>query len=158
MARLARPIRSETRFDDNFVTGSAPVADPRRVATLTGAVKIALGDAATGIMGRPQGWIDSVLSSTRTAGELAWQLPIFPEYRDKLKSNIADLMNTGGRYGGAVNAAAFLQEFAGDKPWAHLDVAGTAWTERDTAWQLKGATGSMVRTLIALAEQVGKEA
>ena len=123
------------------------------IATLTGAIKVALGDAASGVMGSPQDWVEQVLAASERAGERLWQLPLFPEYRDKLKSNIADLMNTGGRYGGAVNAGAFLQQFVGKTPWAHLDVAGTAWTEKDCAWQSKGATGSMVRTLIELAEK-----
>ena len=122
------------------------------VATLTGAIKIALGEAATGVMGKPQPWVDALLRASERAGERAWQMPIYPEYRDKLKSNIADLMNTGGRAGGAVNAAAFLQEFTGDKPWVHLDIAGTGWTEKDSAWQSKGATGAMIRSMIALAE------
>jgi leucyl aminopeptidase len=127
------------------------------VATLTGAIKVALGDAATGVMGKPQSWIDSFMAASREAGENAWQMPLYPQYRDKLKSNIADLMNTGGRYGGAVNAAAFLEQFTGDKPWVHLDVAGTAWSERDSAHQLKGATGAMIRSIIALAENMSKE-
>ncbi len=122
------------------------------IATLTGAIKVALGDLTSGVMGAPQGWVDEVLAAADQMGERLWQMPLYKEYKDNLKSNIADMMNTGTRYGGACNAAAFLQQFVGDTPWAHLDIAGTAWTEKDRAWQMKGATGVMIRTLIELAE------
>jgi leucyl aminopeptidase len=121
------------------------------LATLTGAIKVALGTAATGAMGKPQEWVDIVLEASTAAGERVWQMPLFPEYLDQLKSNIADLMNTGGRNGGALTAGMFLQQFVADTPWVHLDIAGTAWTEKDSSWQMKGATGSMIRTLIELA-------
>jgi leucyl aminopeptidase len=106
-------------------------------------------------MGSPQAWVDTVVAAAGRAGERLWPLPIFPEYLDQIKSNIADVMNTGGRYAGALTAGAFLQQFVGDTPWVHLDVAGTAWTEKDSAWQMKGATGSMIRTLIELADHAG---
>jgi leucyl aminopeptidase len=122
------------------------------IATLTGAIKVALGTAATGAMGRPQSWLDKVLAASERAGERAWPMPLYPEYFDQIKSNIADMMNTGGRNAGALTAGTFLKQFVGDTPWVHLDVAGTAWTERDSAWQMKGATGSMIRTLVELAE------
>lgn len=122
------------------------------VATLTGAIKVALGDLATGLFARPDNWANALLAAAETAGERLWRMPVYPEYKDNLKSNIADLMNTGARAGGACNAAVFIEQFVGDKPWAHLDVAGTAWLEKDFPWQGKGATGAMVRTLIALAE------
>ena len=125
------------------------------IATLTGAIKVALGTAATGAMGSPQAWVDTVVAAADRAGEQLWPLPIFPEYLDQIKSNIADVMNTGGRYGGALTAGAFLQQFVGDTPWVHLDVAGTAWTEKNSAWQMKGATGSMICTLIELADHAG---
>jgi leucyl aminopeptidase len=122
------------------------------VATLTGAIKVALGDATTGVMGTPQDWVSAILAASERAGERLWQMPLYPDYKDKLKSNIADLMNTGGRFGGACIAAAFLQQFVGSTPWVHLDIAGTAWTEKDNPWQSKGATGVMIRTLVELAE------
>ncbi|MFL5734019.1 MAG: leucyl aminopeptidase [Chloroflexia bacterium] len=122
------------------------------VATLTGAIKVALGDVVTGFMASQQAWADEILRAAAEAGERLWQMPLYPDYKDKLKSNIADLMNTGGRFGGASIAAAFLQQFVGNTPWAHLDIAGTGWTEKEMPWQAKGATGVMVRTLIALAE------
>jgi leucyl aminopeptidase len=121
------------------------------IATLTGAMKVALGTVATGALGTPDEWLDDVLSAARRAGERIWSMPLYPEYFDMLKSNIADMMNSGGRYGGAIAAAKFLQQFVGDTPWVHLDVAGTAYTEKDHPWQIKGATGAMVRTLVELA-------
>jgi leucyl aminopeptidase len=121
------------------------------VATLTGAIKVALGDVATGAMGNNEEWTSQVLAAAKATGEALWPMPLYPEYTDKLKSNIADMMNTGGRFGGALTAGAFLQQFVGDTPWVHLDVAGTAYTEKDHSWQMKGATGAMIRTLIELA-------
>lgn len=121
------------------------------LATLTGAITVALGRAATGAMGAPKEWVDTVVASAEAAGERIWPMPLFPEYFDSIKSNIADMMNTGGRYAGALTAGIFLQQFVGDTPWVHLDIAGTAWTDNDSAWQMKGATGVMVRTLIDLA-------
>jgi leucyl aminopeptidase len=121
------------------------------IATLTGAIKVALGTAAAGAMGSPQSWVDTVVASSERAGERLWPMPLYPEYFDQIKSNIADMMNSGGRYGGALTAGIFLKQFVGDTPWVHLDVAGTAWTEKDSAWQMKGATGSMIRTLVELA-------
>lgn len=122
------------------------------IATLTGSIAIALGAAAPGIMGAPQDWIEAVVGAAGRAGERAWQMPLYPEYKDQLKSNIADMMNVGGRPGGALTAATFLREFVGETPWAHLDIAGTAWLEKDSAWQTRGSTGVMIRTLIELAE------
>jgi leucyl aminopeptidase len=123
------------------------------VATLTGAIKIALGDVATGAMGNDGEWTARMVEAAAATGERLWPLPLYPEYTDKLKSNIADMMNVGGRFGGALIAGAFIQQFVGDTPWVHLDIAGTAWTEKDFAWQMKGATGVMVRTLVELAER-----
>ena len=125
------------------------------VATLTGAIVIALGAGAAGVMGTPQNWVETVTAAATQAGERAWQMPLYPEYKDQLKSNIADMMNVGGRPAGALTAGTFLREFVDDTPWAHLDIAGTAWAEKDTAWQTRGATGVMIRTLIELAETAG---
>ncbi|MEP6776767.1 MAG: leucyl aminopeptidase, partial [Chloroflexota bacterium] len=121
------------------------------IATLTGAIKVALGTAAAGAMGSPQAWVGTVVAASERAGERLWPMPLYAEYFDQIKSNIADMMNSGGRYAGALTAGIFLKQFVGDTPWVHLDVAGTAWTEKDSAWQMKGATGSMVRTLVELA-------
>jgi leucyl aminopeptidase len=119
-------------------------------ATLTGAVTIALGNITTGVFGWNQEWVDRVLASAAAAGERMWQLPVDEEYRDLYKSAIADLANTGGRYGGAITGAMFVGEFAGDTPWVHLDIAGTRWANEDKPYQAKGPTGHGVRTLVHL--------
>ena len=127
------------------------------IATLTGGIKVALGTVATGAMGSPQSWVDTVLSAANRAGERLWPMPLYPDYFEQIKSNIADMMNTGGRWGSALTAGAFLQQFVADTPWVHLDIAGTAYLEKDTAWQIKGATGVMIRTLVALASNLGSD-
>ncbi|HET7841691.1 MAG TPA: leucyl aminopeptidase [Terriglobia bacterium] len=119
-------------------------------ATLTGAVMIALGNITTGVFGWNQEWVGRVLASAGATGERAWQLPIDDEYRDLYKSMIADIANTGGRYGGAITAAMFVGEFAGDTPWAHLDIAGTRWSNEDKPYRAKGPTGVMIPTLVHL--------
>ena len=85
-----------------------------------------------------------------------WPLPLFDEYKESLKSEIADMLNSPGRPAGAITAAMFLKEFVGDTPWAHLDIAGTAWTDEARPWAVKGATGVMIRTLVELARTAGK--
>jgi leucyl aminopeptidase len=121
------------------------------VATLTGAVVVALGKITTGLYGTPQPWVDRVRDAATAAGEKVWPLPLFDEYREQLKSEIADMLNSPGRPAGSITAAMFLKEFAGDGPWAHLDIAGTAWADESKSWQPKGATGAMIRTLIEVA-------
>jgi leucyl aminopeptidase len=121
------------------------------VATLTGACVVALGKVASGLFGAPEAWVDVVRSASRVAGDRCWPLPLYDEYAEQLKSEIADMMNTGGRPAGACTAAMFLKEFAGGLPWAHLDIAGTAWAEDARPWQSKGPTGVAVRTLAELA-------
>jgi leucyl aminopeptidase len=125
------------------------------IATLTGAMKVALGTVATGALGTPDSWLEEVVAASRRAGERIWPMPSYTEYFDLLKSNIADMMNSGGRFGGALAAGKFLEQFVGDTPWVHLDVAGTAYTEKDHPWQMKGATGAMVRTLVELVAPSG---
>jgi leucyl aminopeptidase len=95
--------------------------------------------------------VDAVEAAAGRGGEKAWPLPLFDDYRDLLKSEIADLLNSPGRPAGAITAAMFLKEFAGGLPWAHLDIAGTAWAEDNKPWMPKGATGVMVRTLVETA-------
>ena len=123
------------------------------MATLTGAVSIALGDVNTAILGTDQELIDEVITSGVEVGEKFWQLPLDAEYTKQIKSDIADIKNIGGKKAGTITAAAFLKEFAEDTPWAHLDIAGTAWGDPATAYRAKGPTGVAVRTLIEYIER-----
>jgi leucyl aminopeptidase len=119
-------------------------------ATLTGAVTIALGNITTGVFGYNKEWVNRVLASAAATGERMWELPVDDEYRDLYKSSIADIANTGGRYAGAITAAMFVGEFAGDTPWVHLDIAGTRWNYEEKPYLAKGPTGHPVRTLTHL--------
>jgi leucyl aminopeptidase len=91
--------------------------------------------------------------AVQKAGEKFWRLPVDDEYKENLRSNIADIVNSGARWGGAVNAAMFLKEFAEDTPWLHLDIAGTAWMEDNKAWIAKGPSGIAVRSLVEFARE-----
>ena len=113
-------------------------------ATLTGACIIALGHVASGLMANNQDLADRLLAASRKSGDKLWQLPLFPEYKEQLKSNFADLQNIGGRPAGTITAAAFLSHFTENHPWAHLDIAGTAWK----SGKEKGATGRPVPLLL----------
>jgi len=124
-------------------------------ATLTGAIRTALGDITTGVFGWNKEWVDRVLAAAATAGERMWPLPVDEDYRDHYKSSIADLANTGGRFGGAITAAMFVGEFAGDTPWVHLDIAGTRWSNEEKPYLAKGPTGHGVRTLVQLLMNLG---
>ena len=117
-------------------------------ATLTGAVVVALGNTATGVMGTDQKVVDELLAAGRRAGEPSWQLPMWDEYKDQIKSDIADVKNIGSRGGGAITAAIFLAEFIEGAPWAHLDIAGTAYTAMDLGIIGRGPTGVPVRTFV----------
>jgi leucyl aminopeptidase len=121
------------------------------VATLTGAVVVALGKLTSGIFGTPDEWVDQVRRVAERAGDRVWPMPLVEEYRDQLKSDIADFTNTGGRPAGSITAALFLKEFTGGLPWVHMDIAGTAWAEEARPYQPKGATGAAARTLAELA-------
>lgn len=120
-------------------------------ATLTGAVVVALGYVNAGAFTNDDALYGRFSRATEKAGERFWRLPLDDDYKESIKSNIADIMNTGGRWGGAVTAAKFLQEFAEDTPWIHLDIAGTAWMEDNKAWIAKGPSGIAVRSLVQLA-------
>ena len=120
------------------------------IATLTGACNVALGRVASGLLGRPDTWVERVEAAAGLAGDRVWRLPLFEEYREQLRSETADLVNVGGRPAGAITAAVFLREFAGEVPWAHLDIAGTAFAEEGRAYQPKGGTGVGVRALVEL--------
>jgi len=119
------------------------------LATLTGACVVALGPQCSGLLANDQPLARRLLAAADAAGERVWQLPLIDEYREGLKSEVADINNVGQRGGGAITAALFLKEFAGDTPWAHFDIAGPAFTERDTPLAPKGGTGVAVRTLLA---------
>lgn len=114
-------------------------------ATLTGAVVIALGHTASGVMGTDQALIDEVRAAGTKSGERVWPLPLWDEYRDLIKSEIADIKNSGGRPAGTITAGWFLREFADGYPWAHIDIAGTAYTDRASPISGKGPTGVGVR-------------
>jgi len=135
--------------------GATRVVD---MATLTGAVSIALGDVNTGIMGTDQELINEVIEAGREVGEKFWQLPLDKEYSKQIKSDIADIKNVGGRKAGTITAAAFLKEFADGLSWAHLDIAGTAWGDEPKPFRSKGPTGVAVRTLVNFVERQSRGA
>jgi len=118
------------------------------VATLTGAVIVGLGNCAAGVLGNHDGLIQKLLKAGECSGERLWQLPLWEEYAELIKSDFADVKNTGGRAAGTITAAAFLQKFADDYRWAHLDIAGMAWEGSGKAGQPKGGTGFGVRVLV----------
>jgi len=134
--------------------GLTPLID---VATLTGACRVALGDICTGAFGNNQELISKVIKAGEEAGEKIWQLPMFEEYKEQNKSEVADIKNSGGRYGGAITAAQFLAEFSQDTPWTHLDIAGTSYATKEKAYLIKGATGAVVRTLVNFAMALAGE-
>lgn len=127
--------------------GLSPVVD---VATLTGACHIALGDLCTGAFGNNQELVDRVIKAGEEAGEYIWQMPMYEEYKEQNKSDIADIKNSAGRWGGAITGAQFLAEFVEETPWVHLDIAGPSHAEKDRTYLVKGATGVAVRTLANL--------
>lgn len=130
--------------------GASSVID---LATLTGACIIALGSAAAGIMGAPQEFVQQIIAAGERSGEKIWQLPLYPEYDELLKSAIADVKNIGERDAGAIQGAIFLRNFVGDARWAHLDIAGKESVTKDRPYISKGASGWGVRTLAELAHR-----
>ncbi len=120
-------------------------------ATLTGAIVVALGYERAGLFGNDDAWLDQVFNAAEATGEKVWPMPLDEEYKEMLKSGVADLPNIGQRWGGAVTAAMFLKQFADPTPWAHLDIAGTAWIEENKPEMPKGPTGMGVRTFVELA-------
>ena len=127
------------------------------VATLTGACRIALGTICTGAFTNNQELLNKFIKAAEAAGECVWQMPMFEEYKEGNKSDVADIKNSGGRNGGAITAAQFLSEFVEDTPWVHLDVAGTSMSDKDKGYLVKGATGVGVRTLVNLALVLAEE-
>jgi leucyl aminopeptidase len=129
------------------------------LATLTGAVEIILGSEATGIMGRPQVWVDNLIKASEEAGERVWQLPMYEEFKAVLKSDTADVANAYKAHpsAGTIAGGMFLQEFVGGEiPWVHMDIAGTVWQDNDTPYITKGPSGVGVRTLVKLIEGLEK--
>jgi len=127
------------------------------LATLTSAIVVALGNSCSGVMWNDKPLADRVLAAAEAAGERMWPLPLIDEYKELLKSDVADLNNVGPRGGGAITAGIFLREFAGSTPWVHLDIAGTAFSEKDLPLGPKGGTGVGVRTLLTyLMTQAGR--
>ena len=120
-------------------------------ATLTGAIVVALANVNVGVFGSNQEWTDKLLASAKSAGEKMWQMPMDDEYREFIKGSFADIQNIGsGKGGGSITGAWFIREFAGDTPWIHLDIAGTAWNDEAKPWLAKGPTGVALRTLVQL--------
>jgi len=118
------------------------------VATLTGACTVALGHQAIGLLGNHRGLLDAVKRASQATGERVWELPLWEEYYDQIRSDIADIKNVGGRGAGTITAAAFLSKFVGDYPWAHLDIASTAWADEGRPYTPRGVTGIGVRLLV----------
>lgn len=133
--------------------GATKVID---MATLTGAVSIALGDVNAAVLGTDQELINEIITAGREVGEKFWQLPLDKEYSKQIKSDIADIKNVGGRKAGTITAAAFLKEFADGISWAHLDIAGTAWGDEAKPYRSKGPTGIAVRTLLRIVDRASK--
>jgi len=126
------------------------------VATLTGACRSALGDVYTGGFTNNQELMDRVVAAGAEAGELIWQMPMHEQYKEQIKSDVADIKNLGGKWGGAITAALFLAEFVDNTPWVHLDIAGTSLSEKERGYLVKGATGVPVRTLVNLILSLSK--
>ncbi|MBV8636539.1 MAG: leucyl aminopeptidase [Candidatus Eremiobacteraeota bacterium] len=121
-------------------------------ATLTGAAVIALGHAASATVTNDENFVQQFLNVAKSTGERYWQMPLYDDYTTAMKSDIADLKNTGGRAAGTLTASAFLKSFVAETPWIHLDIAGTAYLDNDFAWQAKGPTGTPVRALVSYVE------
>jgi len=128
--------------------GLSPIID---LATLTGACCVALGTLYSGLFGNNQDLVNEALKAAERAGEKMWQMPMPEEYKEQIKSEIANVKNVGNRYGGAITAALFLAEFVANTPWVHIDIAGTASSTKESGYIVKGATGVGVRTLVELA-------
>jgi leucyl aminopeptidase len=124
-------------------------------ATLTGAVVVALGYSNAGIFANDDAMYERFHKANEKAGEKMWRMPLDDEYKEQIRSSIADIMNTGGRWGGAITAAMFLKEFAEDTPWIHLDIAGTAWMEEQKPWIAKGPSGIALRSLVEFVRSFG---
>ena len=129
------------------------------LATLTGACLVALGMDVAGIMTNHADWCQSIQNAAAETGEQVWELPMFPEFGEQVQSKVADIKNVGnGRWGGAITAAKFLEEFVRETPWVHIDIAGPAYLDSEKAWIDAGGSGAFVRTLVQLVENCASEA
>lgn len=126
------------------------------LATLTGSVVVALGNQATGLFSNDSTLSASLIAAGEDSGDRVWPMPLWPEYKKELESDTADLKNVGGRYAGSITAAKFLEEFVDGRPWAHLDIAGTAYNQKEKAYFSKTATGAGVRLLINLISKLSR--
>jgi leucyl aminopeptidase len=117
---------------------------------------IALGNHYSGAFGNDQKLVDAVVAAGKRAGERAWQLPMHPDFKRQYESDVADIKNIGGRPGGSITGAMIIGEFVGDAKWVHLDIAGTAGTEKTKGWTPKGATGTPTMTFVHLARALAK--
>ena len=133
--------------------GATKIVD---AATLTGACVVALGHAASGVISNDDVFTERFLKVVADVGERYWRLPLYDDFDRQIKSDIADLKNTGGRPGGAETAGAFLKNFVADVPWIHLDIAGTAYLDNESSYLAKGPTGTPVRALVSLVEDLAK--
>jgi leucyl aminopeptidase len=126
-------------------------------ATLTGACVVALGMVNAGVFSNNEELFERFARALQRSGEKMWRMPLDEEYKESIRSNIADIVNSGGRWGGAVTAAMFLKEFAQDTPWIHIDIAGTAWMEENKGWIAKGPSGIAVRSLVEFVKDFAEE-
>jgi leucyl aminopeptidase len=133
--------------------GATKIVD---AATLTGACVVALGHAASGVMSNNDAFVERFLKIVEDVGERYWRLPLYDDWDRQIKSDIADIKNTGGRPAGAETAGAFLQNFVADVPWIHLDIAGTAYLDNESPYLAKGPTGTPVRAFVNLVEDLAK--
>lgn len=131
--------------------GMTPLID---VATLTGAIRVALGTVAMGLFANDDDIALRLQDASEATGEKMWRMPLWDDYKEQIKSTVATVKNTGGQPAGSITAAKFLEEFAEKTPWAHLDIASVSATDRDRGWQTRGATGQPVRTLVRLIEDM----
>ncbi|MFO7156049.1 MAG: leucyl aminopeptidase, partial [Pseudomonadota bacterium] len=126
------------------------------IATLTGACIVALGHYTVGTFGADEEFVGRVLEAAKASGEDLWRMPLVPELKKELDSDVADMKNSGTRWGGAISAAHFLKEFVGETPWVHLDIAGPSTSDKERGYFSKGGTGVAVRTLVELVRGYGK--
>ncbi len=130
---------------------------PHRVidlATLTGSCIVALGTKVAGLFTNDEPFYQDFLAASRQTGERVWRLPLDDDYKESLKSHVADLKNVGGKWGGAITAAKFLEQFVSSTPWIHLDIAGPSWADMDSSGCDIGSTGCFVRTIVQFVENL----